>query len=153
MSISYKKVGRSYVRTGSTPQGVQRWGVPTTEPAFKQANERGMDVVYPKPNELQLDFDTQEQYDFYESNKWILDEHFGILAETVRISKSGLPHRHVYVELNAVLTVASRILLQAAMGSDRKRELLSFVMHTRGNEPRPTLFLEPKIDVEKLDKV
>ena len=122
----------------------QDWGLPTTASAFRKAEEQDLEIVYPKINELQLDIDNQEAYDYFHQNKWILEKWFGIRAITERVSKSGGDKRHITVELGTALTTTTRILLQAVMGSDRKRELLSYIMYAKGGEKKPTLLLEKR---------
>lgn len=137
------------------PKAVKRngkvvWSMPTTASAFRRAEDENLDIVYPKVNELQLDIDTQEAYEYFHANKWILDQWFHIRAITERVSKSGWPKRHITVELGVQLTTVTRILLQAVLGSDRKRELLSYIMYEKGGEKKPTLLLERKTDAEGL---
>jgi hypothetical protein len=129
------------------------WSLPTTASAFKRAEEQDLEIVYPKVNEIQLDIDNKEAYNYFHENKWILEQWFGIRAITERVSKSGGDKRHITVELGTALTTVTRILLQAVLGSDRKRELLSFVMYAKGGEKKPTLLLEKKFYEEDLAKI
>lgn len=133
--------------------GKVKWSLPTTASAFRRAEEQDLEIVYPKENELQLDIDNKEAYDYFHQNKWILEQWFGIRSITERVSKSGGDKKHITVELGVTLTTVTRILLQSVMGSDRKRELLSFVMYAKGNEKRPTLLLEKKINTDRLPQV
>jgi len=113
------------------------------------AKNLGMQVVTPAKNELFIDIDSDEAYrnckrrirDFRAMYNLSVKDH---------PSKSGLPHRHVYislfdkldnspVELNSVL----RICLQFAFGSDNIRETLSLYRHLSGIKD-PTRFFEPK---------
>lgn len=136
-----------------TRNGRVVWGIPTTASAFQKAEDQNLEIVYPRSNELQLDIDTEEAYTYFHENKWILDQWFKIRAITERLSKSGWPKRHITVELGTKLTTVTRILLQAVMGSDKKRELLSFVMYAKGGEKKPTLLLEKKFREEGLAQV
>jgi len=129
------------------------WGLPTTASAFIKAEEQDLEIVYPKVNELQLDIDNKEAYDYFHDNKWILEQWFGIRSITERVSKSGGDKRHITVELGTALTTVTRILLQAVMGSDKKRELLSFVMYAKGGEKKPTFLLEKKFYDKDLSKI
>lgn len=59
-------------------------------------------------------------------------------------SRSGAPgKRHITLALNRKLTSVERILFQALLGSDRKRELLSYI-RVLNSDPEPTLFFERK---------
>lgn len=135
------------------PNGKVIWSMPSTASAFRRADEQGLEIVYPKANELQLDIDNKEAYDYFHQNKWILEQWFGIRAITERVSKSGGDKKHITVQLGVVLTTVTRILLQAVMGSDKKRELLSFVMYAKGNEKKPTLLLEKKLSTDQLQQI
>lgn len=138
------------IRKSAKVNGKRAWSIPTTASAFRKAEEQDLEIVYPKANEIQLDIDDKQAYDYFHENKWILNQWFGIRSITERVSKSGGDKRHITVELATRLTTVTRILLQAVMGSDKKRELLSFVMYARGNEKKPTLLLEKKFRAEDL---
>lgn len=146
MSISVKPVA-------VTANGKVKWSMPSTASAFRRAEEQDLEIVYPEANELQLDIDNKEAYDYFHQNKWILEQWFGIRAISERVSKSGGDKKHITVELGVALTTVTRILLQAVMGSDRKRELLSFVMYAKGNEKRPTLLLEKRLSTDRLQQI
>lgn len=135
------------------PNGKVAWNIPTTASAFRKAEEQNLEIVYPKENELQLDIDNKEAYDYFHQNKWILEQWFGIRSITERVSKSGGDKKHITVELGVILTTVTRILLQAVMGSDKKRELYSFIMYAKGNEKKPTLLLEKRFNTDRLPQV
>jgi hypothetical protein len=114
---------------------------PNSDRAFQEAKILGLEVVLPKPNQLQIDIDSTEDMD-------VFNIHFGILlkyeqAVIVRDepSKSGGEKRHITVDLGRDISNVERILLQSVLGSDRKREILSWVQHCKG-DAHPTLFLE-----------
>jgi hypothetical protein len=114
---------------------------PNSERAFHEAKLLGLEVVLPKANELQIDIDSTDDYALF-------DMHFGILLqyEAAHISrdepsKSGGEKRHITIGLHRDVTNMERMLLQATLGSDRKREILSWVQERNG-DPNPTLFLE-----------
>jgi hypothetical protein len=119
----------------------------------KLAEERGLAVVRSAPNLLMLDLDTPEQEKTWESNKFLLTDRFdglfvmrghagdvldGVALETT--SQSG--NRHVYVWLLAPLTEGERIAMQAALGSDPKREMLNLARLRKHGEAGITLFEE-----------
>jgi len=114
---------------------------PNSERAFQEAKMLGLEVVLPEANELQIDIDCPEDLE-------VLNHHFCILqkyerAEIIRDepSKSGGDRRHIAIRLGRDISNLERILLQSCLGSDRKREILSWVQHANG-DPHPTLFLE-----------
>lgn len=117
---------------------------PTSERAIKQAEQEGLSVVFPKDNELQIDIDDAASYAVLEALLEIVDRHWGIINVVKKPSKSGKPgKRHITVCLSEPVEPGERITLQACLGSDRKRELLSLVQLLAG-DPHPTLFLENK---------
>jgi len=131
-----------------------------SETAFKKAKVEGWDVVLPSKTELFIDIDDEQGAAKF-------DELFPIFLEfrpnavVVRRtpSPSGKPGRyHIVVDTNSnsKLTDLERITLQAALGSDRKRELLGWQRVELGDK-NPTLFFEkpavvvPTIDGTKID--
>ena len=96
------------------------------QPIADKAFEKGLVAVLPNENELFLDIDTDEDYKIFLFHRTLLGERFFAYPEYECIpSSSGLPHRHIIVTLPFKVTQDQRIALQAALGSDRKRELLS----------------------------
>lgn len=113
-----------------------------SQKALDEARENDLEVVFPTPYELFLDFDTEEQFEYFNTMSNLLYAHFGpVLGMEWHASRSGLPHRHLTITLGNEITPKDRILLQALFGSDPKRELLSYVLLVT-NDPHPTLFLE-----------
>lgn len=119
----------------------------TVEEAARCHNLR---VVVPMDNELQIDLDTEEAYLNHRSMMEVLDGRGVIYEYNEAPSKSGLPNRHITIKLlsgpggrdiQLPLEPYQRIALQAALGSDPVRELLSCMRVFRGVTP-PTAFLE-----------
>lgn len=118
---------------------------PNSQRAIDYAAKKGFEVVFPKTNELQIDIDDDAAMEVYRAHYDIVDHYWGIKEDRVTQSKSGEPgKRHITVTLNQNVTDKERIALQAMLGSDRKRELLSYVQAEEG-DAHPTLFLEKKI--------
>lgn len=116
--------------------------VPSSDGAIKKAEEENLKVIFPEENELLLDFDNSVAYDHFENVIHILEEYWGVVSRKESPSLSGKPgHVHVIVRLNTQLTSLERIAIQAALGSDGKRELLGIV-RVHHDDPHPTLFLE-----------
>jgi hypothetical protein len=118
---------------------------PNSLRAIKEAEEYDLFVVFPGECELQIDIDSDHAFAIYKAMSPIVDKYFGIKSEKVAPSRSGLPKRHVTLELYHKLTSYQRIAIQLALGSDRVREMLSIVQEFR-KDPHPTLFLEKKED-------
>lgn len=122
------------------------------ERAVKTAAARGLEIVLPANNELFIDIDSDADFRVFNEQKKVLAQTETILREEVRYSASGPPHRHIVLVLKRELSPMMRIALQASLGSDRKRELLSMQRACAGN-PHPTLFFErpagaPKPEVQ-----
>ena len=100
-------------------------------------------IVYPKDDELFLDLDSDKAYGLFQNQLEMLRKFMNVINITVNPSKSGLPHRHVTVQLGKDLSEAERIALQASLGSDRRCELLRYKLFLEHDE-HPTLFLERK---------
>lgn len=113
---------------------------------LSRVKDQGLVVVTPQDNQLQIDIDNQQQYEAFlyamkvVTSNW--DDSYLIDIED-HPSKSGLPSRHITVTLPFKVDPWQRIALQAALGSDPIRELLSATRLFR-NEPNPTMFVELK---------
>ena len=114
-----------------------------SECAIREAKDNNLDVVFPKPNELQIDIDSEEAYARYGGVLERLQRHFRFITESITPSRSGYPKRHIVLTLREPVTDVQRIALQAILGSDPVRELLSLKRIENG-DPHPTLFLEKK---------
>lgn len=99
----------------------------------------GRVVVHAEPNQLFIDLDSEESLaKFYEQIDIL--EKYEQLARNV--SESNQPgHYHAVVTLDRVPHPFERVALQAALGSDRKRELLALIQKQDGN-PGPNVFFE-----------
>lgn len=111
--------------------------------AYQTAEERGLSVVLPKPTELFIDIDNEtDNISFMELFPMFQESNPD--ARIVRISPSSSGesfHFHVVVDLGFTVDDRDRVLLQAALGSERKRELLAW-KRIKNHDPRPTLFFE-----------
>jgi hypothetical protein len=114
--------------------------------AEEVAELNGCVVVYPEPNQLQIDLDTDEQYQYYKKR---LEDVERILEWDMSVketpSKSGLPHRHITITVkDKVFTEWERIACQVMLGSDPVREGLNTLRMCYGVE-NPTRLFELKI--------
>lgn len=110
-----------------------------------RVESEGFRVVVPADYELQIDIDSDAHYETFLRSlesvaRNLLDAEAWMIS--VHPSKSGLPRRHITIELPFYVGGWERIALQAALGSDPMRELLSAILLIRGDS-FPTLFVEP----------
>jgi hypothetical protein len=125
------------------PVVTKPYGEIRSDMAAAEAKERGCVVVLPKENELFIDIDSEEQDGAFERAIAIYRRHRSAVAVKTP-SPSGEPdHFHVVVRLTKTVDARERIMLQACMGSDPVREMLSLLRLERG-DPNPTLFFEKK---------
>lgn len=103
--------------------------------------KRGLRVVLPEANQLQVDIDSFEALGVFAANVERLGDLVESHVRTVSPSrKSG--HYHVTVTLKRpVRDPMERILLQLLLGSDVTRELLSWKRAT-ADMADPTIFFE-----------
>lgn len=112
--------------------------------AYAEAESKCSTVRLPKPTELFIDLDSEEDKTWFYLNIGKVREQMGNVDIEWISSPSGDPgHAHVIVTLSREVSEMERILLQAILGSDRKREALSWVRLVN-NDPSPTLFYEKK---------
>lgn len=113
--------------------------------ALESAAKVGMLVRSPRPNELFLDIDDDDAWEAFGTMLAVINQNYPAgWTYTCTPSKSGLPKRHVVVTMHRPInSELERVLLQAILGSDRKRETLSFIAIDKDINPKPTLFFEP----------
>lgn len=110
--------------------------------AIEQAQKDCMLVIFPEINQLFIDIDSKENMTIYERNKSILNDYFRIKEEKIQLSKSGGDHYHITITLGKnLVSDMERILLQACLGSDGKREQLGY-QRVLNRDEHPTLFIE-----------
>lgn len=111
---------------------------------YERAEALGLRVVTPTADELQLDIDTGEQLAIYERNIDVLRKWLQV-HEISRTPSQEEGHLHITLQVaDRPLTAIERIALQAALGSDPKRELLSIMRAWYNEGVPPTLFFEKK---------
>jgi hypothetical protein len=114
----------------------------TREAAIAAAKAQGCIVVEPQPNQLFIDLDCADDATWFE-NAINRIAHRSPLEYVVRPSPSGAPGRqHAVVTFkDLTFTPFERIAFQAALGSDRARELNS-ICDVLDGDPLPTIFFE-----------
>jgi len=98
----------------------------------------GFEILVPEGNELQIDLDSASGFYIFLRRWERFAQEYENASWRAYPSKSGLPHRHVVVSLPFGVNAAERIALQAILGSDPTREMLSVFRYYRG-DPCPTL--------------
>lgn len=109
--------------------------------AEKVAKSRGLVVVYPKKNQLQIDLDSEDAYRNFLDQMDALDIRHSWAVITP--SASGLPNRHATITFTngRTFTEWERIAIQFALGSDPVREKLN-IMRLYNGLPNPTRLFE-----------
>ena len=112
------------------------------EEYMARKEEEGYKIFLPGPNELLLDIDDQESFEEFKIR-------FGRLSDEIYSDGGGLPsyeefnsktegHKHICVTMPFEVNNIERICLQALLGSDHVREILSLFRYWR-KDPHPTL--------------
>jgi hypothetical protein len=109
---------------------------------YEVAKAKGLKVVLPYANQLFIDIDDEDRLNAVDTTLgWLADN--GVSVLDVKRTPSRKPgHYHVVVELDREVTEGERIALQAIMGSDPKRELLSLLRIWFKTDRPPTVFFE-----------
>lgn len=114
------------------------------ERAVKDAAAKGCKIVLPEPNQLFVDIDSQATYEhFINVGMKHLRRIYPDAGLRIKVSPSEEPwHYHATVTLpEPIENDITRIALQAMLGSDPVRELLSWERLVRGLRV-PVLFFE-----------
>lgn len=113
--------------------------------AFVTASETNRVLKTPAPNQLFVDLDDKVSVDWFHRNIGKIEEQFGsgVHWDLAPSPSDELDHYHGVVVLPRDISNVERILLRCLLGSDLKREALSWVRLTN-NDPYPTLFYEKK---------
>lgn len=101
------------------------------------------DVIEATSKQLFVDLDTEAQYTLFKTQIKLLKKHFYYETYKVTESKQGAPHRHVVVTMDKPYPLVTRIALQACLGSDPARELLS-IIRAQDGEDNVVIFFEKK---------
>lgn len=115
---------------------------PSSDVAFTKAKKEGWKIILPKQNELLIDIDGEDAMHTFFKVLPLIQEYVGVESWNARPSKSGDPNRqHITVILARFVEPAERITLQLMLGSDPRREALSWIELQNGDK-FPTLFYE-----------
>lgn len=108
---------------------------------MEEAAEK-FDVVQSDATSLLLDLDTKEALAQYQRVLPKLFDNYHVVSTESWRSKSG--NTHVRIELGRPMTFPERLALQAALGSDGVRELLSLKRYHNGIS-EPSRLFRPKV--------
>lgn len=120
---------------------MSEFAINTLEQIEGFAEQRGCVVVEANPDQLQLDLDSISDVIFYGAMMSNFQEQLGIVEVDRWYSKSN--NTHVVLQLRENTPLETRIMLQACLGSDRKREILSY-LYAKNNAPHPVVLFKPK---------
>jgi hypothetical protein len=111
---------------------------------YDTARKNGLDIVLPDPDQLFLDIDDADGEAQLAGMLDVLTDLLDVGVEKRTTSAGG--NHHVYLRVGlpfaAALDPVTRIALQACLGSDRKRELLSLLRILHRLDRPPTVFFE-----------
>lgn len=112
----------------------------TAEAAANKAKKQGFEVVYADDNHLLLDLDDTSDRTFFENQFHLLND--GVVEDRW-LSKSG-KGEHVVIRLDSPRGIRDRIILQACLGSDRKREMIALLKYVDGGISNGIMLFKPK---------
>lgn len=120
----------------------------TNDKAFEKAYTKGLIPVLPDAHTVMIDIDSPTLPEDFEENKEMLNRFYEIESEIITTSVSG--NLHVYLRMKEPLLSIERIALAAALGSDPKREIFSFVRNRAGLPGYASLLFETPAEAEKV---
>lgn len=112
---------------------------------IRQAESEGFTVVRGGPCVLVLDLDTPAAWEQYARVLVIVKRYMDVTAVEEWNSKSG--NKHVRITLAEPWDITTRLLLQAALGSDGVKELLTVIRVWNGVDEPSMLFRPPNAEV------
>lgn len=110
-----------------------------------KADALDCDLIVGDERMLLLDLDNQQALDTYIRNIGMFYEQYSAERTERWTSRHGRTHMVVHLT-NPVPDVATRLLLQAALGSDPTRELATWRDHSRGYKT-PNVLFKPRVPV------
>ena len=133
------------------PTGSDHSPIRTEAEVERAANKRGHRPVYPEPDQLFLDIDSKEAMTAH-NRLW--DIFLRVVPDATRSFAASpskrVGHSHVTVRLGRpVMSVAERVMLQALLGSDSVREILSWERFRSGCEDKVVTVFFEKADADE----
>ena len=115
----------------------------TTEQMLEWANNIDCNCIMATDKQLFVDIDTELHYEMFQHQIKLLKKHFYFKSISIAPSKQGLPHRHITIDMVDSYSVLERVALQACLGSDPTREMLS-VRRAINKEENVVVFFEKR---------
>lgn len=116
-------------------------GSDLSEDPYRVAEELGFVVRLPQANELFIDIDSTDGMKQFHATLRVLEKN-GFICQWQSEPSFTPNHYHIVVTLPFEVSPTERILLQAVLGSDPKREVLSWMRIHYNLERPPTVFFE-----------
>lgn len=110
----------------------------TRESIEAAAAEKNLTCIFPNANEAQIDLDGDAQLNERVLEVLRSNRPFPRIDRMQTTSKSG--NRHVHLRFDRPLKTLERIVIQACLGSDPVREILSLLRHNEGSDYCTALF-------------
>lgn len=124
----------------------------TEREVIQAAHALGLIAVFPRDDELMLDIDRPycgQIAELVNKENWdIMLERIKVKSFLITRSKSG--NAHIYVWIDRVLDEFSRVALQACLGSDSKREILSWMRRADGEGAATTCCFETEQEFDRI---
>ena len=127
------------------------YGPFSSEVAYREAAKHGGQIVLPSSCELQLDLDSDAAVEVFKANLLILETMIPVKQYGISPSRTKGKFHAVVELMQPVNGHMERILLQACLGSDPRRELLSYKLVLK-RDKHPTLFIEGGTKPSKEEK-
>jgi len=89
------------------------------------ADENDWDLVLPEQDELFLDIDCEDDVPGMMQQLALLTKNKFVCSVTRNTPSKTAGHRHIVIKFPQVVDDMTRVALQACLGSDRRREILS----------------------------
>lgn len=124
-----------------------------TVEAVEKAIAEGCEVVYGSDLTLLLDLDTPESVATYRSRENYLVNRYKVDPRHAQEWPSKSGNLHVVIHLGVTASILERIALQAILGSDANREMLS-LGDIRDDHANPIMLFKPAsvVSKEKADR-
>lgn len=119
-----------------------------TDFCIKQAEDAGFVVCRGAPDVLLLDLDSPEAVAQFERVFEAFARNFDFLGAERWKSKSG--NTHIRIRLSKPWDIQTRLVLQAALGSDGVKEMLTMLRVWNGIEEPSMLFQPPGAVIESI---
>jgi len=113
--------------------------------SVKAAEDQGLEVIKGSGIKLLLDLDTEQDLKDYEVTLALLQDYYGLVETNRWTSKGGNTHVTLDCEW---LSREDRVMLQAVLGSDRKRAAINLILCREDGDEVSFLFKPPKVKTQ-----